>query len=375
MISLRTEKEDLSRDLCEAQEKLKLQSKELKDALQQRKLAMSEYTEVTDKLSELRQQKQKLSRQVRDKEEELDNSLQKIDNLRQDIRKAEKLRRELEVRAEEAFAETAKERKLKEKLESQMRNMEGEVERVKSSASSGSVTSDKHHDDNKEVNRLKSEVEKMEIEHAESLLIQQQRFNQEQAAYQQRLDDSENEKQHLETELEKVKDKLERSKLDELQESEDVVLELRNLHEREKTLLMEENGKLSAELERSLEISSRLQADRRHLDDEFADLQGKKETVAGWEQQISEIIQWVTDEKDARGYLQALAGKLTEEMEILKMPESSPPEKNWKNRRSQKLDKMEILNLQANLQSEIQAKQEISKELSKIRAELEASRK
>ena len=43
---------------------MKLQSKELKDALQQRKLAMSEYTEVTDKLSELRQQKQKLSRQV-----------------------------------------------------------------------------------------------------------------------------------------------------------------------------------------------------------------------------------------------------------------------------------------------------------------------
>ena len=38
----------LTRDLCDAQEKLKLQSKELKDALQQRKLAMSEYTEVDD---------------------------------------------------------------------------------------------------------------------------------------------------------------------------------------------------------------------------------------------------------------------------------------------------------------------------------------
>ena len=120
LLSCRQEKDDLSRDLCEAQEKLKLQSKELKDALQQRKLAMSEYTEVTDKLSELRQQKQKMSRQVRDKEEELESSLQKIDNLRQDIRKAEKLRRELEVRAEEAFAETAKERKLKEKLEIQV---------------------------------------------------------------------------------------------------------------------------------------------------------------------------------------------------------------------------------------------------------------
>jgi len=374
MLSIRSEKEDLSRDLCEAQEKLKLQSKELKDALQQRKLAMSEYTEVTDKLSELRQQKQKLSRQVRDKEEELDNSLQKIDNLRQDIRKAEKLRRELEVRAEEAFAETAKERKLKDKLELQLRNSENELEKIKSSGRIGHNS--EHQDQSAEMaQRLRAQMEKLETEHAEAILKLQQKSNQEQASYQSRLEDSENERQMLESELDKLKDKLERSKIDELKESEDVVQELRNLHEREKTLLMEENSKLSSELERSLEISTRLQADRRQLEDEFADLQGKKETVAQWEQQISEIIQWVTDEKDARGYLQALAGKLTEEMEILKMPDNAATEKNWKNRRSQKLDKMEILNLQANLQSEIQAKQEISKELSKVRAELEASRK
>ena len=60
------------------------------------------------RLSELRQQKQKLSRQVRDKEEELETSLQKIDSLRQDIRKAEKLRRELELRSEESANEAAK---------------------------------------------------------------------------------------------------------------------------------------------------------------------------------------------------------------------------------------------------------------------------
>ena len=59
------------------QEKLKLQSKELKDAVSQRKLAMSEYTEVTDKLSELRQQKQKLSRTVRDKEEVMEDTVNK----------------------------------------------------------------------------------------------------------------------------------------------------------------------------------------------------------------------------------------------------------------------------------------------------------
>ena len=47
----------------------------------------------------------------------MDTSLQKIDTLRQDIRKAEKLRRELELRAEEALNEAAKEKKAREKAE------------------------------------------------------------------------------------------------------------------------------------------------------------------------------------------------------------------------------------------------------------------
>ena len=172
-------------------------------------------------------------------------------------------------------------------------------------SSSTGVGPDKH-DESKEMSRLMAELEKQEVDHAEALILQQTRSNQEQVALQQRLDDIDNEKQLLESELSTAKDRLERSKLDELQESEDVVTELRNLHEREKNLLMEENQKLSAELERSLEISTRLQADRRHIEDEYADLQGKKETVAQWEQQISEIIQWVSDEKDARGYLQVI---------------------------------------------------------------------
>ena len=172
------------------------------------------------------------------------------------------------------------------------------------------------HDESKEMFRLVGEIEKLEVDHAEAILLQQTRFNQEQVALQQRFEDMENEKQLLESELATAKDRLERSKLDELQESEDVVSELRNLHEREKNLLMEENQKLSAELERSLEISTRLQADRRHIEDEYADLQGKKETVAQWEQQIAEIIQWVSDEKDARGYLQVIIVNFLQSMSV-----------------------------------------------------------
>ena len=91
----------------------------------------------------------------------------------------------------------------------------------------------------------------------------------------------------------------------------------------------------------------------------------------------------VSDEKDARGYLQALATRMTEELESLKVSGVvgsgssvlTPSEKNWRNRRSQKLDKMELLNLQSSLNSEIQAKQAISEELSKVRAELVAAQK
>jgi serine/threonine-protein kinase MRCK len=107
------------------------------------------------------------------------------------------------------------------------------------------------------------------------------------------------------------------------------------------------------------------------VENDYEELRSKRQAIAHWEHQISEIIQWVSDEKDARGYLQALATKMTEELEYLKhVGQQNPVDKNWRNRRSQKLDKMELLNLQSSLQSEIQAKATINDELSRTRAEL-----
>lgn len=106
--SLKQEKEELAKDKSDSHERLKVQDKELKDAVDQRKMAMAEYAEVTDKLSELRSQKQKLSRQVRDKEEELETAMQKIDSYRNDLRKSDKSRREYESRIEDVIAEVTK---------------------------------------------------------------------------------------------------------------------------------------------------------------------------------------------------------------------------------------------------------------------------
>lgn len=83
--------------LIEASERLKAQSKELKDAHQQRKLAMQEFSEMNERMVDLRSQKQKFSRQLRDKEEEVEVIMQKIDSMRQEIRKSEKARKEVSL--------------------------------------------------------------------------------------------------------------------------------------------------------------------------------------------------------------------------------------------------------------------------------------
>ena len=298
--NMRLEKEDTSRELTDAQEKLKLQSKELADAVQQRKHAMSEYTEVTDKLSELRQQKQKLSRQVRDKEEELENSLQKIDTLRQDIRRAEKLRRELELRAEEAVNESTKERKAREKLEALNKQLEKDLStttaklpgELNENNLADNINQDEVQRMQDDIAKLNGEIERLEISSQETLLVQQTKHNQELSTLREHLDDGERKLRQSEMDMSTLREKLDKARIDSLQESEETMSEYKSVYEREKSMLLEENKKLQFELERSLELSNRLQLDRRQFEEEYQDLRNKKEAVAQWEAQISEIINW-----------------------------------------------------------------------------------
>ncbi|KAJ0170566.1 hypothetical protein K1T71_013937 [Dendrolimus kikuchii] len=358
------EKEELIKDKTDSLEKLRLQDKELKDALSQRKLAMTEYNEVTERLSELRQQKQKLSRQVRDKEEELEVAMQKIDGLRQDIRRADKGRRELEARLDTAIAEATKERKLREEtLRSQ---------RVEVVGSGGSAA---------DVARLQAEVETLEHQYKESLAQQQARFTAELAALNEQLQEGDAMRNVLNRELQTSKEKLESRILEQLNDTED------------KQMLINENRKLAKDLDAMAENGRRWQAERRQMEMELDDLRAKRDSMQHWETQIADIIRWVADEKEARGYLQALATKMTEELDYLKhasasrtslapsSPSAQPPgvalganvgagTGGWRNRRSQKLDKMEILTLQSSLHSEIQAKQAVGEELTRTRAEL-----
>ncbi|KFO15303.1 Serine/threonine-protein kinase MRCK beta, partial [Balearica regulorum gibbericeps] len=364
---LRQEKEDLHKQLVEASERLKTQSKELRDAHQQRKLAVQEFSELSERMGDLRSQKQKLSRQLRDKEEEVEVSMQKIDAMRQDIRKSEKIRKELEAQLEEVVAEASKERKLREHSEVFSKQLESELEALKLKQGGRAAGATLEHQ--QELSKIKSELEKKILFYEEELVRREASHVLEVKNVKKEVHDSESHQLALQKEIMILKDKLEKTKRERHSEMEEAVGTMKEKYERERSMLLEDNKKLTTENERLCSFVDKLTAQNRQLEDELQDLAAKKESVAHWEAQIAEIIQWVSDEKDARGYLQALASKMTEELESLRSSSlgSRTLDPLWKVRRSQKLDMSARLELQSALDAEIRAKQLVQEELRKVK--------
>ena len=59
-------------------------------------------------------------------------------------------------------------------------------------------------------------------------------------------------------------------------------------------------------------------AGKQEQDAELRELRQNKELLTQWERQIADIIQWVTEEKDARAYLKSVAKKLADDVDNLK---------------------------------------------------------
>ncbi|XP_034522505.1 serine/threonine-protein kinase MRCK alpha isoform X8 [Ailuropoda melanoleuca] len=367
--TLQQEREELNKELVQASERLKNQSKELKDAHCQRKLAMQEFMEINERLTELHTQKQKLARHVRDKEEEVDLVMQKVESLRQELRRTERAKKELEVHTEAVAAEASKDRKLREQSEHYSKQLENELEGLKQKQISYSpgLCSIEHQ---QEITKLKTDLEKKSIFYEEELSKREGIHANEIKNLKKELHDSEGQQLALNKEIMILKDKLEKNRRESQSEREEFENEFKQQYEREKVLLTEENKKLTSELDKLTTLYENLSIRNQHLEEEVKDLADKKESVAHWEAQITEIIQWVSDEKDARGYLQALASKMTEELEALRNSSlgARATDMPWKMRRFAKLDMSARLELQSALDAEIRAKQAIQEELNKVKA-------
>ncbi|XP_023656488.2 serine/threonine-protein kinase MRCK beta isoform X2 [Paramormyrops kingsleyae] len=367
--ALRQEREETQKQLADSLERLKSQTKELKEVHQQRKLALQESQELSERVSELRSQKQRLSRQLRDKEEEMESLLQKMDGMRQEIRRTEKARKELEAQLDDSKAEASKERKLREHSETYCKQLEGELQALKVKQGSGraSVLSPESQQD---LSKVRVELDRKAVLYEEELGRREATHTAELKSLRKELRDSESQQLALQKEVLQLKDKLEKDKRERQSEMDEAMGTLKEKYERERTMLGEDNRKLTAETDRLCTLVDKLTAQNRQLEDELQDLAAKKESVAHWEAQIAEIIQWVSDEKDARGYLQALASKMTEELESLRSSNLGvrPMDPLWKVRRSQKLDMSARLELQSALDAEIRAKQLVQEDLRKVKS-------
>ncbi|XP_058880303.1 serine/threonine-protein kinase MRCK alpha-like isoform X3 [Acipenser ruthenus] len=366
---LKQDKDDLYKELTDTSEKLKSQTKELKDAHIQRKLAMQEFSEMNERVTDMRSHKQKLSRQLRDKEEEMEVVMQKVESLRHDVRKAERAKKELEAQAEEATAEASKEKKLRERSEQYSKQLEGELEGLKQKqmGRSPGISSMEHQ---QEITKLKCELEKKSVFYEEELSKRELLHASEIKNLKKELRDAESHHLTLNKEIMILKDKLDKTRRESQSEREEFEAEFKQKYERERILLTEENKKLSSEVDKLTAMFEKLSGSNRQLEEDMRELADKKESVAHWEAQITEIIQWVSDEKDARGYLQALATKMTEELEGLRNSSlgARATDMPWKIRRFAKLDMSARLELQSALDAEIRAKQVIQDELNKVKA-------
>ncbi|XP_057303802.1 serine/threonine-protein kinase MRCK alpha-like [Hydractinia symbiolongicarpus] len=370
--SLTQDREYAEKEVKELKEKLSNTQKDFRETQGQKKLAMEEFSDLNDKLAEVRSQKMKLSRLVREKEEEIENVMNKLDQHRQDLRTSEKKKRELITQVEELQADVHRESKLRAKADLYCQQLEEEIDSVKSKKYSG--ISEKGQD--QEISKLKSEIEKMKTAHEDMLSQEKKKTSVEVKMLKEKVAETEQMNSSLEQEIKTFKEKLDRKSRDVADQENAVFADFKNATLRNKNELQKENNKLSAEIEKLTAQLEKSNENQKRLDDEIRQGAEKRETVSHWEEQITEIIQWVSDEKDARGYLQALATKMSEELEGLKvsgLAGGAGAGKNWQTRRSQRLDKQELLSLQANLKMEMQAKQHLNDELAKLKNQFNQS--
>ncbi|XP_055227659.1 serine/threonine-protein kinase MRCK alpha isoform X20 [Gorilla gorilla gorilla] len=338
-----------------------LEIKNLKEEIEKLRKQVTESSHLEQQLEEANAVRQELDdafRQIKAYEKQIKTLQQE----REDLNK-------LEVHTEALAAEASKDRKLREQSEHYSKQLENELEGLKQKQISYSpgVCSIEHQ---QEITKLKTDLEKKSIFYEEELSKREGIHANEIKNLKKELHDSEGQQLALNKEIMILKDKLEKTRRESQSEREEFESGFKQQYEREKVLLTEENKKLTSELDKLTTLYENLSIHNQQLEEEVKDLADKKESVAHWEAQITEIIQWVSDEKDARGYLQALASKMTEELEALRNSSlgTRATDMPWKMRRFAKLDMSARLELQSALDAEIRAKQAIQEELNKVKA-------
>lgn len=315
-------------------------------------LIRQERSELSSKLIEMRNEKSAIANKLRNKEEEIENQMEKTSEIRQQLQNAERLKRQ--------------------HLEAII-NLETELDKEKQL-------------------RKESQYEIKELEE-KMIVVEEQLVNYQSINAMKEDDKFEKENTYVE-QISDLKYQL-NEKLHNLNEKHEEIKELQNK-------LYESDQRLN-DHEKLMKLNQNQENKIKELENELDEL---KQMQPKWEKQISEIIQWVGTEKEARSYLQEIAINMSKELDGLKQQKhyqnqysnlrfnnqdkystllnksnindslnKSQQESNystitWQERRSARVDKQELLQLQLELKNEIEDKQRVQAELIRIQREM-----
>ncbi|KRZ66878.1 Serine/threonine-protein kinase MRCK beta [Trichinella papuae] len=397
---LLSERNQLQEQFGDALERIKESKYQLKEAIKHRDMARQEFAEISVKVGELQSEKQKLLRLNRERDDECRTLQQKLDVIKTEVIKLEKWKREHELSAQQIQEECERERRLREEYERDLMSLKAEMETASITAVVNSSDQDEHLSSSvvKKQNDLDRSIQLTE----EALELERTRHARQVSMLESQLQETKAQVQLLQTNLDDLllQHKQERSVL--ISEHEEALAELQAAVERERESRLEVQNQLQTENEMLKDRLDEVQMHDEEREKQLSLAQQRCKFASDLESRLLELSQWVSDEKEVRDYLQTLAAKLTEDLERLKLDAeqqhqqqqvnnvsgsvggSTTPrsrinygllsstlasgEKGWGSRRSHKLAKMEILDLQRNLQSEIRAKQEVTEELTKFRS-------
>ncbi|XP_058016012.1 serine/threonine-protein kinase MRCK gamma [Ahaetulla prasina] len=327
---LEQEKKDALQGQTELQEQLQAQAWELQEEQARHQETVEELQSAEAKCGELQAQLLRHSRLLRERLEETEAAARRVEGLRKELARTESGRKELELRIENLVSEVTKQRKGRERAEQQMRKLKDELEELRAKPSTAI---------------FKRSSSRRRPEPC--------------GAWKEELQAKGRQVEALTEEVAQLQEQLEKAR-------------------RQRCENMEPNRGGQAATSNSCgprpsgdQVDSRGN-DSSHPGPGSCTSEFHRAAFTNWEVQIADILKWVSDEKESRGYLQAMATRMVEEVETLKQagaqsPGPKTPDALWKARRLQKVEASAKLELQSALEAEIWAKQSIQSELERLK--------
>lgn len=381
--ALKIEKDQLYTQIFDLQERTNLQAKDLSEAQNQRKLAVQEFTDVNEKVNELRSKNNKISNELLNKEDEVDDLKRAVNELKAESDKREKVTEDLRqqlVGLNETISQLESE-----KSEALQRILLNESTKVDQPPTPQPVVDDSLAELN---TQLTKELKQLQTQLETST---------------QQISDLETQNSVLQADIQQIKEKNAANQLQQQSKFQEQLTDVNQAKEKETSFLQvemkkleEENQKLTQQVETLNTSFSKLQTEKKLLEDEVALFNESKQAMSKYDWQMNEILQMVNEEKQVRGHLRSLASKLIEEVDTLRSQTAASSQTNatsplaypstqlpvgqlangnsaaWKNRCSERRDRINAQNMQIALEKEFQAKEQLQEENNNLKQESES---